>query len=187
MGLAAFASASASLAASAPRVPVLDWGSCHGGFQCAAARVPLDYRHPDGAKISIAVIRHLATDPAHRLGSLFINGGGPSAQVNGLASSYQAIPAALRAAYDIITFDPRGFGASTPIRCFRTQGAENALLAPITGYWRPARIRSRCGSGPGPPSTRTAPGAPGPCCTTTARPMRPAIWTCCAGRWATRC
>jgi pimeloyl-ACP methyl ester carboxylesterase len=140
MGLA-FAPAPASLAApgplGAPRplggtaspVPVLEWAACYGSFQCATARVPLDYRHPDGAKISIAVIRHLATDPAHRLGSLFVNGGGPSAQVDGLVASYQAIPAALRASYDIITFDPRGFGASTPIQCFPTMAAENALLA----------------------------------------------------------
>jgi pimeloyl-ACP methyl ester carboxylesterase len=135
MGLAAFALAPASLAAPAPPVLVLDWGSCHGGFQCATARVPLDYRHPDGAKISIAVIRHLATDPAHRLGSLFINGGGPGVQDDGLVSSYQVIPAALRASYDIITFDPRGFGASTPIQCFPTRAAENILLAPINGYY----------------------------------------------------
>jgi pimeloyl-ACP methyl ester carboxylesterase len=136
-----FAPAPASLAApgalrgAAPPVPVLDWAPCHGGFQCATARVPLDYRHPGGATVSIAVIRHRATGPAHRLGSLFINGGGPGAQVNGLVASYQAIPAALRASYDIITFDPRGFGASAPIQCFRTSAAENALLAPITGYY----------------------------------------------------
>jgi pimeloyl-ACP methyl ester carboxylesterase len=129
MGLAASAPAPTSLAAPAPPVPVLHWAPCHGGFQCATARVPLDYRHPGGAKISIAVIRHLATDPAHRLGSLFINGGGPGPQVDGLVSTYQAIPAALRASYDIITFDPRGFGASTPIQCFPTFAAENALLA----------------------------------------------------------
>jgi pimeloyl-ACP methyl ester carboxylesterase len=119
------------LRGTAPPVPVLDWSPCHGGFQCATARVPLDYRHPDGAKISIAVIRRLAADPAHRLGSLFINGGGPGPQVAGLVSSYQAIPAALRDSYDIITFDPRGFGGSTPVQCFPTRAAENALLAKI--------------------------------------------------------
>jgi pimeloyl-ACP methyl ester carboxylesterase len=133
MGLAAFAPAPTSLAAPAPPVPVLNWRPCHGGFQCATARVPLDYRHPDGAKISIAVIRHLATGPGRRLGSLFINGGGPSAQADGLVSSYQDIPAALRASYDIITFDPRGFGGSTPIQCFRTRAAENHLLARMRG------------------------------------------------------
>jgi pimeloyl-ACP methyl ester carboxylesterase len=146
MGLV-FAPAPASLAApgplgapgpamgAAPPVPVLDWAPCHGSFQCATARVPLDYRHPGRAKISIAVIRHLATGPAHRLGSLFINGGGPGPQVDRLVSSYLAIPAALRASYDIITFDPRGFGASAPIQCFRTSAAENRLLAPLTGYY----------------------------------------------------
>lgn len=164
MGLAAFTPASASLGAAAPPVPVLNWHSCHGGFQCATARAPLDYRHPDGAKISIAVIRHLATGPAHRLGSLFENGGGPSAQIDGLVSSYQAIPAAVRASYDIITFDPRGFGASTPIQCFPTRAAENALLAhlpPISSYpvsthqissdervW--ATFDARCGKSAGP-------------------------------------
>ncbi len=128
LGLTAFGPAPGSLAAPAPSVPVLDWSPCHGGFQCATARVPLDYRHPDGAKISVSVIRHLATDPAHRLGSLFENGGGPGPQIDGLVASYPAIPAALRASYDIITFDPRGFGASTPIQCFRTRAAENHVL-----------------------------------------------------------
>jgi pimeloyl-ACP methyl ester carboxylesterase len=139
MGLAVFAPAPApaSLAAPAPPVPVLDWSPCHGGFECATVRVPLDYRHPDGARISIAVIRHLATGPAHRLGSLFENGGGPGPQIDGLVASYQAIPAALRASYDIITFDPRGFGASTSIQCFRTRAAENHLLDRLrgTGYY----------------------------------------------------
>jgi pimeloyl-ACP methyl ester carboxylesterase len=133
MGLAALAPVTVSRAAPATPVPVLHWAPCHGGFQCATARVPLNYRHPGGAKISIAVIRHLATDPAHRLGSLFINGGGPGPQVDGLVSSYRAIPAALRASYDVITFDPRGFGASTPIQCFPTFAAENALLARLRG------------------------------------------------------
>jgi TAP-like protein len=49
------------------RVPVLAWQACGAGFQCATARVPLDWRHPRGPLISIAVIRHLATDPAHAM------------------------------------------------------------------------------------------------------------------------
>lgn len=88
-----------------------------------------------GPKIGIAVIRHPATGPAHRLGSLFINGGGPGAQVDGLVATYPAIPAALRAAYDIITFDPRGFGGSAPIQCFGSSAAEGRLLAPLGGYY----------------------------------------------------
>jgi len=57
----------------AAAIPVLRWHSCDDGFQCATARVPLDYDHPRGAMISIAVIRHLATDRTHRAGTLFFN------------------------------------------------------------------------------------------------------------------
>ena len=75
---------------------MLNWTSCDNGFQCAKARVPLDYRHPDGTKISIAVVRRLATDPAERIGSLFINGGGPNEQIESFLTDYQGHPAALR-------------------------------------------------------------------------------------------
>src|SRR5579871_2086126 len=60
----------------------LAWRPCDGGFQCANAQVPLNYRKPGGVKISIQLIRHLATDPARRIGSLFVNSGGPSPQVD---------------------------------------------------------------------------------------------------------
>jgi hypothetical protein len=71
-----------------PPVPALTWRSCAGGFQCATAQVPLDCRHPRGATISIAVIRHRATRPARRIGTLFFNGGGPSAQGANFPGSY---------------------------------------------------------------------------------------------------
>ena len=133
--------ASASTVPVSPRVPVLNWSSCYHGFQCATARVPLDYRHPAGTKIGIAVIRHLATGPGRRVGSLFVNGGGPGAQVSGFASAYSAIPAALRARFDIIDFDPRGFGGSAPLRCFPDLAAENKILAPLGGMLYPATAR----------------------------------------------
>jgi len=161
--LAVSVRSAAAHATGGPPVPALDWVSCHGGFQCATARVPLDYRHPHGATIGIAVIRHLATEPAHRIGSLFVNGGGPSAQVDSLVASYQVIPAALRARYDIVDFDPRGFGASAPVQCFPDAAAESAFLARLAGIPYPAGGRqvslwdrtwaafgARCGSSAGP-------------------------------------
>ena len=117
-----------------PAVPVLHWRSCDGGFQCATARVPLDYRDPRGATISIAMVRHLATDPAHRLGSLFFNGGGPNEQIESFVAGFGEFPAAIRARYDIITFDPRGFGYSTAVRCFPTTAAENQFLAGLPPF-----------------------------------------------------
>ena len=116
-------------AATTPTVPTLNWATCDTDFQCATAQVPLDYRQPDGPAISIAVMRHLATDPAHRLGTLFINGGGPSEQIAEFANQYTEVPASLRADYDVVDFDPRGFGYSSAVQCFPTQDAEQTFLS----------------------------------------------------------
>jgi pimeloyl-ACP methyl ester carboxylesterase len=120
--------------AATPRIPVLNWHACDGGFQCATARVPLDYRHPRGTLISIAVIRHLATGPGRPAGSLFVNGGGPNEQIQPFVADYPALPAVLRERFDLIEFDPRGFGYSTPIRCFSSIPAEDKLLAPVEPF-----------------------------------------------------
>jgi pimeloyl-ACP methyl ester carboxylesterase len=125
--------AAAAPGSATPQVPVLHWRSCDGGFQCATARVPLSYRHPRGATIRIAVLRHLATDPARRIGTLFFNAGGPMEQVENLVYNFgEFVPAAIAARYDIITFDPRGFGYSTAIRCFPTMAAESKFLGGLS-------------------------------------------------------
>jgi pimeloyl-ACP methyl ester carboxylesterase len=118
-------------AAAATPVPVLHWRSCYGGFQCATARVPLSYRDPRGAAISIAVVRHLATDSARRVGTLFFNAGGPAAQIQGFVTGFGQLPAAFTTRYNIITFDPRGFGYSTAVRCFPTMAAESKFLGGV--------------------------------------------------------
>jgi pimeloyl-ACP methyl ester carboxylesterase len=117
--------------AAAASVPKLDWMACHDGFQCATAAVPLDYRHPGHGRIGIAMVRHPATDPARRLGSLFFNGGGPAEQIDPLVDFYPNLPAELRERYDIIFFDPRGFGHSTAVRCFPDAAAEQQLLSAL--------------------------------------------------------
>ena len=63
--------------ASGQPVPDLRWRDCDGGFECATAKVPLDYDHPYGAKVRLAVVRHRARDAEHRIGSPFLNPGGP--------------------------------------------------------------------------------------------------------------
>src|SRR5215472_4993530 len=96
----------------------LTWRDCGGGFQCSTLLVPLDYAHPLGAVIGIAVIRHPATDPAHRVGSLLVNPGGPGGSGIGYArSANQVASAALLAQYDLVGFDPRGVGQSAPVSC----------------------------------------------------------------------
>ena len=79
-------------AAPAPAVPVLHWTPCGAPFECATAQVPLDYAHPRGATIGIALIKLPASDPAHRIGSLFVNPGGPGGSgvdfVRGAATAF---------------------------------------------------------------------------------------------------
>jgi pimeloyl-ACP methyl ester carboxylesterase len=103
----------------------LAWSSCAGIFQCSSLTVPLDYANPGGRTIQLAVIRARATDPAHRIGSLITNPGGPGGSgVQFVGQSYAAQPgqpshfgAQLRADFDIVGFDPRGVGHSALITC----------------------------------------------------------------------
>jgi pimeloyl-ACP methyl ester carboxylesterase len=96
----------------------LTWRDCGGGFQCGTLQVPLDYAHPSADAIGVAVIRRPATDPAHRLGSLLVNPGGPGASGIGYArSANQVASPALLAQYDLVGFDPRGVGQSAPVTC----------------------------------------------------------------------
>jgi pimeloyl-ACP methyl ester carboxylesterase len=99
------------------------WSKCYGGpFQCAIVHVPLDYDQPNGATISIALTRLPAADPAHRIGSLFINPGGPGG--SGVDFVHFAGPSlftqAVRDRFDLVGFDPRGVQRSTGLRCFGT-------------------------------------------------------------------
>ncbi|MFD8481383.1 alpha/beta hydrolase [Kitasatospora sp. NPDC059673] len=111
-------------------VPRLAWTACAEGFECATARVPVDYRDPRGAGIDLAVIRHPAGDPAHRIGSLFYNPGGPAVQGTvALPLMLDRFPEEVRERFDIVSFDPRGSGNSAPVQCFDDPADEQALLA----------------------------------------------------------
>ena len=101
------------------------WSKCYsdlGPFQCGTVQVPLDYDQPNAATISLAVVRLPASDPAHRIGSLFLNPGGPGG--SGVDFTLFAGPylynESVRAHFDLVGFDPRGVGRSTALRCFGT-------------------------------------------------------------------
>jgi pimeloyl-ACP methyl ester carboxylesterase len=118
----------------APLPPVLNWQPCVNplivGFECATAKVPLDYTDVHGAIISLAVIKHPATHPAHRIGSLFFNPGGPGgAGTEDLPAFYQFFPTELQQDFDLISWDPRGVGQSTAVQCFPTAEDERNFFA----------------------------------------------------------
>jgi pimeloyl-ACP methyl ester carboxylesterase len=114
---AAAPSAAASGASSADSR--LAWHSCTSQgphLQCASLQVPLDYSHPDGRKITLALSRVPATAPAdQRQGVLLVNPGGPGGPGLSLAATVaEGLNASVASEYDIIGFDTRGTGSSTP-------------------------------------------------------------------------
>lgn len=95
------------------------WSPCDAGFECTTITVPLDYANPAGGDIELAVVRHRATG-GEAIGSLLTNPGGPGAGgVDFIKESLDYVMGSrLRAAYDIIGFDPRGVGQSTAVACY---------------------------------------------------------------------
>ena len=111
----------------------LVWTDCSGGFQCATAKAPLDWAHPSqGAPISLALIRKPASGP--KLGSLFVNPGGPGVSgVSFVRSSVGAASATLQKNFDVVGWDPRGVGASSAVKCYDNKGLDSWLYDLVPG------------------------------------------------------
>lgn len=100
--------------------PTLNWRACEYG-QCATVRLPLDYDQPKGSTVDIAVTRIPARDKARRIGSLFLNPGGPGGSGAEFPSRARAwLGAEVLDRFDLIGMDPRGTNSSTTTRCFPT-------------------------------------------------------------------
>ncbi|MDN5931648.1 MAG: alpha/beta hydrolase [Pseudonocardia sp.] len=136
---AALASVAAACGAGPPitgAAPGIDWTACGERLECATVSVPLDWADPGGQQIGLAVIRHLASKPDQRIGSLFIDPGGPGDTGVGLVRDGGAdLDAWGDGRFDVIGWDPRGTHASSPVKCF-TSDAEAAA------FWRGVSIPS---------------------------------------------
>ena len=128
---------------SAP-VPTLNWTPCAefpgSGIECTTAKVPLDYDNPSGATTELVLARVPATDQANRIGTIFINPGGPGGSgvdlaVFGFGSSLEQ---QLQGRFDVVGFDPRGIARSSPLQCFDFPGEALAYISsvPIFPYLR---------------------------------------------------
>lgn len=96
-------------------VPRLRWRACGAPLQCTRVAVPLDWSHPKGTKISLSLAKLPATSKARKLGTIFVNPGGPGASgVELMLGDPSFLPAAVRARFDIVGFDPRFVGDSRP-------------------------------------------------------------------------
>jgi len=123
----------------------VDWRTCYDGRQvgelagwgadpdwletleCGTVTVPLDHDRPDGTVVDIALIRAPATGPAEeRLGSLVLNPGGPG--VSGIEMlDFPFFGDDVRAAFDLVSFDPRGVGESGGFACGDVYVMDDAL------------------------------------------------------------
>ncbi|MFH8794393.1 alpha/beta hydrolase [Streptomyces sp. NPDC017941] len=100
----------------------LTWKRCApdkpAAFRCATLKVPLDYRAPEGKRIDVAISRMETSVPGKRRGVLTFNPGGPGDPGLDLPLDVgQKLPRAVRDQYDMVGFDPRGVGRSTPVKC----------------------------------------------------------------------
>ncbi|MBO2462526.1 alpha/beta hydrolase [Actinomadura violacea] len=107
----------------------LDWKKCtlgpddevgrgldEAGARCADVTVPLDYARPDGRTIKIAISRLAASDRAHRIGAMVLNGGGPGPAID-MPPYMRGIMGEAGPRYDLIGMDPRSLGRSAPVDC----------------------------------------------------------------------
>ncbi|NMH96230.1 alpha/beta hydrolase [Pseudonocardia acidicola] len=123
----------------------LSWGSCAPfattpadkqaytapRLQCAYLEVPENYANPGGATVRIGLLRVPASDPAHRIGSLVMNPGGPGASGMSTAASFAAQVAAtdLGRRFDFVGFDPRSVASSQPAVLCETPAEQDAERA----------------------------------------------------------
>ncbi len=93
----------------------ISWTAC-GGFQCGTVLVPLDWDHPDGQAITLKMKKAPAAEK--RAATLFVNPGGPGGSGQDMVTSMD--PSDFPG-HDVIGWDPRGSGQSTPVVCGSTQ------------------------------------------------------------------
>ncbi|MET0342266.1 MAG: alpha/beta hydrolase [Polyangiales bacterium] len=92
--------------------------SCNGGFECGKLTVARDYADPAAGTIELGVMRYRAR--GQRIGALLINPGGPGGSAIGFLPGFAAVASSLGQRFDLVAFDPRGVGQSTPINCHDT-------------------------------------------------------------------
>ncbi|MFJ3234315.1 alpha/beta fold hydrolase [Streptomyces sp. NPDC086787] len=96
------------------------WSRCTGDrmpkdLECGKVTVPLDYAKPGAGTLDVALARYRASGKPR--GSVLLNFGGPGAPgISGLAHSGKDFMG-LTNEYDVVTFDPRGVGRSSPVSC----------------------------------------------------------------------
>ncbi|SDJ19890.1 alpha/beta hydrolase fold [Frankineae bacterium MT45] len=131
---AATSAPSGSAATTPPTVAPISFSDCSNSFnlsgaipadrrskltvECGKVRVPQNYDHPNGDQLSVSVIKLHYTEQTQRIGSLLMNPGGPGGSGIFLAiSEAGSIDISILQHFDLVGFDPRGVGVSSPVSC----------------------------------------------------------------------
>ncbi|GAB2751718.1 alpha/beta hydrolase [Amycolatopsis magusensis] len=167
----AIASIAVIAAAGVPAIAqqALSWTPCPEEFgrkvECAEVSVPRDYDDPAGPQIKVAISRQKATSDRRR-GILLLNPGGPGSSGRGMPGAVGKLaPRGVTDQYDLIGFDPRGTGASTPVSCELT--AEQQDVTKLMPYPAPdgsitanlayaEQVAGQCAADPNLPHVTTA-------------------------------
>ncbi len=119
----------------------LSWSGCtegpaaDTGLECTSFEVPVNRKDPDGERLELALARQRATGPeGTRIGALLVNPGGPGASgIDYLANNAAEFPGELRARFDIVSWDPRGVGQSSPVQCLEDEVKDEMVDSATVG------------------------------------------------------
>ncbi|MFH8382735.1 alpha/beta hydrolase [Kitasatospora sp. NPDC018058] len=104
------------------------------GMKCGKLHVPLDYTNPGADAIDLALVKYPAGNQDQRIGSLMVNPGGPGGSgVEMVKYGAKDFAGALHDRFDVIGFDPRGTGDSSPVLCLddKQRDAQNQVDSPL--------------------------------------------------------
>jgi pimeloyl-ACP methyl ester carboxylesterase len=138
--------APATSAPAEPEVAPIEWTDCNEeiqpliaaqpgsdrdlSFSCGRTEVPISYDEPGGDMLPLFLVRVVMAGQTDRIGSLMVNPGGPGASgadaAIGLALS---LPVEVLQRFDLVGFDPRGVGLSTPVECIPDEAKERIVAS----------------------------------------------------------
>jgi len=115
----------------------LTWKACRDDkdFDCATVDVPVDHAKPDGETVAIS-LRRLPSTSERPQGTLFVNPGGPGGSGIDFVQEPGVFGGAVRAAWDIVGFDPRGIGESGGFDCLTDDELDAMYGIDPTPPWR---------------------------------------------------
>jgi pimeloyl-ACP methyl ester carboxylesterase len=97
----------------------INWTPCSDNASdsllCGTLEVPFDYENRETGQFTLSLVKHPATKSSKRIGSMLVNPGGPGFGGTAIAENASAyLSSRLLEVFDVVGWDPRGTGDSTP-------------------------------------------------------------------------